>query len=317
VGEQPPTSKTPLPCGRVKRSGGGSVQNPGTELHKRHFKSASLTRPFSMLLRSQQKFARGGAHPRALRGRPNADFNEDKELDIPTTRWSTNKEGLMSDRATTILRCVFPCNKSSSKQLIVALDPGMHFLPTVTLCKPGARGVRMSHKAWTELMQNREILTRFFKSSGNADTTGQGPVFRLDNFVSVELPITVGEDNVATLVYGTASTASRSSVGFKDTTWQHIVSLEPLVTHLLEVYATYTPAVVKIFNDTVHFVYRDLEYVRGRETQEVLSAITVSLRKINQDDFHNPDVDSFRVIEEFKLFCGKFLLDACIATEER
>jgi hypothetical protein len=300
---------------RGEAKGGAPCTKPGTLLHKFHCKSASLTRPFIMLLRSQQKFARGGPQPRAPRGRPNAEVIAEEEY-IPTTRWSTNKEGLMSDRATTILRNVFPCNKSSSKQLVVALDPGMHFLPTVTLCKPGARGVRMSHKAWSELMQNREVLTRFFKSSGNVDTTGQGPVIKLDAFVSVELPVTVGEDNVATLVYGTASTPSRSSVGFKDTTWQHIVSLEPLVTHLLEVYAKYTPAVVKIFNDTVHFVHRDLEYVRGRDTQEVLAAITTSLTKLNQDDFHSPDVDTFRVIEEFKLFCGKFLLDACIAAEE-
>jgi hypothetical protein len=261
----------------------------------------------------QPTFYPRGAYPRAIRARPNSDFNDAQHHG---TGFGIQQESAKSDIANTIFRAVFPANKSSCKQIVVALDPGMNFLPTVTLCKPGTRGVRMSRPAWVELMQNREKLTRFFKSARFEQDQTSDVIIKLDMFVHVELPCTPADENLASIVYE-VNGGPRVAVAFKETTWQHIINLETIITHLLTRYNGYSPQVFKIFEGLAHFLFNKLEYVHGRDIQETLDSTNEILRGVDPKEFKNqePDLDSFRAIEEMKLYCVNELLEACKRAE--
>lgn len=173
----------------------------------------------------------------------------------------------------------------------------------------------MSRDAWLELMQNHEKLTRFFKNP-NFDPNGAVSTYKLDATVYVELPYTNSADKVASLVFNGDEDELRSAVAFKETTWQHIINLEPLVTHLLTRYAGYAPQVMKIFDGMSHMVFNTLEYIRGRESQETFELISEILRKDNPEVFLNDDFDRFRVYEEIKMFCVKNIYEACKKAEQ-
>jgi hypothetical protein len=264
-------------------------------------------------------FAPRGSHPRPPHSRRSLNFNDDaqQQQQTPNAAWGKkNQEAYFSDRANTVLRSVFPCNKSSCKQLVVALDPGMNFLPSVTLCKPGARGVTISREAWTELMQNREKLTRFFKSAKFDHSASS--ICNLDASAYVEFPNTTDGEKLASIVCDANSDGVRSAVSFKETTWQHIVNLEPLVSHLLTVYAGHTAKAVKIFKGLAHVLFSQLEYVDGRETQETLDLIPDILKNCNPEVYHQDTAfDNFRACEEIKLFCIKELLEECKKAEQQ
>jgi len=261
----------------------------------------------------QPSFYTRGSYPRAIRGRANANFSTSQ---LHGANAVVQQESGKSGIANSILRCVFPCNKSSCKQLVVALDAGMNFLPTVTLCKPGTRGVKMSRSAWLELMQNREKLTRFFKSGAFEQDQHESSLIKLDNVVHIELPCAPAAEKLASLVFEVDG-GPRIAVAFKETTWLHMINLETIVTHLLSKYIGYSPQVFKIFEGLAHFLFNKLEYVHGRDFQETLDTTNDILRTVDPKEFqsHSPDLDSFRAIEEIKLYCVNELLEECRRAE--
>lgn len=262
---------------------------------------------FRVQSQPNQRSSSAGRYPRAVFDRPN-----NTEPNSGTAQ-NTFTEASLTDKANNIFRAVFPCNKSSSKQLIVAMEPGMNFAPSVTLSKPGTRGIKIPRKAFVELMQNREKLTRFFKSEKFEPNT-PNTVIPLDAFVNVVLPGTATKHKIATLVCKTEF-APRCEVSFKETTWEHIVELEPVVSHLLAVYAGYAPLVLNLFRDIVHCVALEVVYVRGREKNDVVAHIKTVLNKIDSDAQPSKLFDSVRAVEEIKLFCIDSIMEEINETD--
>lgn len=175
----------------------------------------------------------------------------------------------------------------------------------------------MTREAWLELMQQREKLTRFFNSSIVDPTAPNSTVFNLDTLVYVELPNSGEASKLASLVCNAAPDGVRAAVAFKETTWLHMVSLEPLVTHLLAVYAGHSSNAVEIFKGLAHVVYAGLEYIEGRDMQETLALIPDIVKNCNPEVYKDTAFDNFRVCEEIKLFCVRALYDECKNVEQQ
>jgi hypothetical protein len=116
-------------------------------------------------LRYEERCARRDA------GRPYTQ----RDASVQSSNESLNWDSFQADRADNILRAVFPCNKSFSKQVVVAMEPTLDFLPSVTICKPGTAGVLMPEDIYAALMQRESTVARFFKDEKIAANTDLCP----------------------------------------------------------------------------------------------------------------------------------------------
>jgi hypothetical protein len=225
-----------------------------------------------------------------------------------------SSQAFSNDRASNVHRSVFPCNKTCSKQIIVALEPTLDFRPSVTLCKPGTRGVTLSEDAFLSLMQLQSKLTAFFVGS----YVKLRYKFKLNNNAFVELHESGSElVSIVTETYG----EPRCQVFFEQTTWQYILDLEKLITRLLEQYKQYAPAALKIFDSISHYVFKKCDSSSGRDVKETEEIVKVCLRNLPnteylQDAVHPTFFDSIRTVEEIKLYCIRDIIKKCNAAYE-
>jgi hypothetical protein len=224
-----------------------------------------------------------------------------------------SSQAFLNDMASNIHRSVFPCNKSCSKQIIIALEPALDFSPSVTLCKPGTCGVTLSEDAFLSLMQLQSKLNAFFVGNYMKPRSK----FMLDNTLSVEL-----HDSGSKLVSIVAETYGEPwcQVFFKQTTWQYILDLEPLITRLLGQYKEYAPTALRIFQNISYYVFKkcDSSERESDEAEDIVKVCLMSLPKVEhvQDAVDTGFFDNIRTVEEIKMYCVRDIVKKCNAAYE-
>jgi hypothetical protein len=223
-------------------------------------------------------------------------------------------EAEFDDPVDNIYRAVFPCNKSSSKQLMIALEPDKEFTPSITLSKPGKYGVKITESTFLKILQVNERLTNFFNGDSYlADLTldpyndGQKhDTIQVGKRHHLVLYLTKNSEKVAALVYNAYNT--HGEVTFTNVTWHTIMRLSVLVKHLLAKYKSYKDAALKMYRGlcfTVHheveISYEDAFNERVLMVQEFLMKRVCSIPKPSPSA--EPTFDAVRAFEEIKLTC--------------
>jgi hypothetical protein len=239
---------------------------------------------------------------------------------------SESWDSFHNDPVDNIFRSVFPCNKSSSKQLIVALEPAFDFLPSVTICKPGMAGVLMPEDVYVTLMQCTGTLSRFFTTNcapNNDMAPFKGdPVFeRLNLGRNYAAVLHYGKNlmKLMTLVYNPRGERSRE-VCFTETTWDHLNDMKKLIAHILVKYNSYAPSALALYNLVAGLVRREFvttnsKVVDRNTCYELIKTFISNLTEIKKeeevDDVHDPHFDQQRAVEEIKLYCVGHFVDQC------
>jgi hypothetical protein len=137
------------------------------------------------------------------------------------------------DKTRDILRCVYPLNRSASKQIIISLDPSFEFMPAATISPTGKRGVKLPHYAFNTLCDSLHYITEYF----NGTHEGQSTVN-----LAPEIVMTFEHQ------YGKKVLTFRSevdtnqclSVTIQEPTWLYFKKLLPLLRHNFEQLLTYS-----------------------------------------------------------------------------
>jgi hypothetical protein len=230
-------------------------------------------------------------------------------------------EALFADPGDNIYRTVFPCNKSSSKQLMIALEPEKKFAPSVTLCKPGTCGVKMPEHIFLRLLQVNDRMTNFFNGASYPAAFTLGPYnegqkqekIRLGERHHLVFYVTKNNIKLVSLVY--SAYESYGEVIFTDETWCTIMRLSVLVKHLLTKYKSY--------KDAAFQMYRGLGFAVHHEVLEISQTDVFEERVLMVQDFFNkwihpipihspnaePTFDPVRAFEEIKLTCAAQIME--------
>jgi hypothetical protein len=248
------------------------------------------------------------------------DQSDGQSPNVAASRVYNSNEAVFADPGNTIYRTIFPCNKSSSKQLLVALEPEKEFAPSITLCKPGTCGVKMNENIYLNLLQVDKKLTDFFNgASYPADFTlgsyndGQMQAkIQLEDRHQIVLYVTKNNTKLAALVYSAYET--HREVVFADATWHTIMKLSVLVKHLLGKYKSYKEAAFKMYRGLCFTVHHEVDFAledtfeeRVLMVQDFLTKRVFSIPKASPSA--EPTFDAVRAFEEIKLTCAVQIME--------
>ena len=128
-----------------------------------------------------------------------------------------------------VVRSIYPINKSGSKQIIVALDPAIDFLPVLTIGKPGWSGVRLDVEAWKYICDAEEYITNFF--NGESDTGVFENVIHISNEEKLTFHMQYGRHVmcIASVMEG------GPTVTLARTSWEGLLNVKKCINHQLDV----------------------------------------------------------------------------------
>jgi hypothetical protein len=107
------------------------------------------------------------SHGRTYGTRPAQAFHQ-REHQQQQAKKSSNVNFETSDRTKqNIMRYVYPINNSGSKQLVLGCNPQVDFRPTITLRKPGYKGIDLSHEGSAKLIAQIQTIQEYFANDFN------------------------------------------------------------------------------------------------------------------------------------------------------
>jgi hypothetical protein len=128
------------------------------------------------------------------------------------------------------------------------------------------------------------------------------------------LHISKSSRRLLTLVHYQHGEPSRE-VCFTETTWERLIELKPLISHVLEQYKRDAPAALALYETLSHMADTECEFaaeITDKQRIDVVKKYVSRLTNIVQDDVvADPLFDQKRAVEEMKLYCVGHIAEEC------
>ncbi|KAF4522359.1 hypothetical protein B566_EDAN011080, partial [Ephemera danica] len=148
-----------------------------------------------------------------------------------------------------ILRVSFPLNRSSSKQIAIALDPGLDFTPVITIGRAGWSGIRMTAETFNVLCSYGIPLLGYFEDQGQR----KDPIL-LSSQEMLEFHKNWGKNIIAIA----SNLDSSEKVTLAKTSWEGFVKIIPLMQHMIQKYESWQTDAMEIYQALVKSIKSQL-----------------------------------------------------------
>lgn len=244
---------------------------------------------------NQKASKRTWYHPRApnsFAARPAPQFQQKEPQ-----QQQAKKNFETSDRTQqNILRHVYPINNSGSKQLVIGHNPGAGFKPTITIRKPGFKGVSLNHKASGRFLEELVTLHGYFENENKSEPVQ--PI-NLDLGAIVELDYFAGKKAIFVKVE-----EEDSKVGCVILTAASINFIVAMKDLLQFIFARLNETAADV--ERLYFTMQGLVHAQPDIKEKILKSLMPS--DLPHAPNLMPGVDFIRVFLEIKKYCELELL---------
>jgi hypothetical protein len=204
-------------------------------------------------------------------------------------------------KTTEIYRVVYPLSFNESKQVIVSMDPTNDFEAIITLGSPGWSGYRLSLNAFKVLLKNINYINAYF-------------INPTDNYTTLHLSGTdvVGfcKNSGETFIFFCKKFDIRDRLCLGKSSWDRLVDLGPLVSHIADIYESWKVNVMDVFDCILTALEMSLLCSRDNIFKVLMDPETVieTLKSLKWGDIEyvgrgNMSLDSEKCFLELRTFC--------------